>query len=350
LTDGRKLLTRDKFREGVFARDGHKCVFCEKPAVDAHHIMERRLFVAEHERGGYMLDNGASVCEEHHLACERTEISVEEVLEACRIPKRVLPDHLYDDFEYDKWGNIVLPAGSRLKGELFFDESVQKVLKEGDALSLFLDYVKYPRTNHLPWSEGLTEDDRVLQDLSGFEGRRVIVTTKMDGEQTNMYRDHYHARSIQSAHHESQTWCKGFWSQICGDIPEGWRVCGENLFAQHSIAYSDLPTYFMGFSVWNEKNVALSWDDTLEWFQLFGITPVPVIYDGIFDEKKIRGLYDSRTDWDTCEGYVVRVADSFTYAQFRSSIAKFVRRGHVQTTKHWKQGQRVTRNGLRRDA
>ncbi len=28
-----KLLTRDDFREGVFARDNHKCVFCGEPAV-----------------------------------------------------------------------------------------------------------------------------------------------------------------------------------------------------------------------------------------------------------------------------------------------------------------------------
>jgi 5-methylcytosine-specific restriction endonuclease McrA len=39
-----KLLTRDEFREAVFARDKHKCVFCGSPAVDAHHILERRLF------------------------------------------------------------------------------------------------------------------------------------------------------------------------------------------------------------------------------------------------------------------------------------------------------------------
>jgi 5-methylcytosine-specific restriction endonuclease McrA len=39
-----ELLNRDEFREGVFERDNHKCVICGKPAVDAHHIMERRLF------------------------------------------------------------------------------------------------------------------------------------------------------------------------------------------------------------------------------------------------------------------------------------------------------------------
>ena len=39
-----KLLTRDEFRRQVFERDGNKCVFCDRPAKDAHHIIERRLW------------------------------------------------------------------------------------------------------------------------------------------------------------------------------------------------------------------------------------------------------------------------------------------------------------------
>ena len=82
------LLLRDEFREGVFARDGYKCVFCKKTAeqtpegkLDAHHIIERRLW----NDGGYYLDNGATVCEEHHLLCEQTVYSVEDVREAAGI-------------------------------------------------------------------------------------------------------------------------------------------------------------------------------------------------------------------------------------------------------------------------
>ena len=36
---------------------------CKKPAVDAHHLLERRLW----PDGGYHLDNGVSLCAEHHL-------------------------------------------------------------------------------------------------------------------------------------------------------------------------------------------------------------------------------------------------------------------------------------------
>lgn len=342
------LLTRDQFREGVFERDGYKCVFCGKPAQDAHHILERRLF---HD-GGYYLDNGASVCGEHHILCEQTVISVEEVREACGITRIKVPDHLYDDHIYDKWGNPVLEDGRRGKGELFFDESVQKVLSQGGVLPLFTSYVKYPRTHHLPWSPGLTDDDRMLKTTEHFHGRRVIVTKKMDGENTSMYTDHIHARSIDSKGGEDRAWVKNFWSNICYEIPEGWRVCGENLWAEHSIHYTGLESYFYGFSVWNERNVCLSWDDTMEYFALLGIQSVPVLYDGVWDENVIRelgkGLDEVGSErWKELEGYIVRVADSFPYSQFRSSLAKFVRKGHVQTAKHWRQGRAFIPNELR---
>ena len=336
-----KLLTRDEFREQVFKRDNYKCVFCDKPAKDAHHILERRLWPDL----GYYLSNGASVCEEHHLACERTTLSVEDVRHACGITKIWVPPHLYDDHIYDKWGNPVLEDGRRGKGELFFDESVQKVLGEGGVLDKFTSRVKYPRTNHLPWSPGVNDDDRVISDLSFFQGKRVIATKKMDGENTTMYCDHIHARSIDSRGGEDRAWVKQFWASISYDIPEDWRICGENLWAEHSIHYSDLPSYFLGFSAWNERNVCLSWDDTLEYFSLLGITPVPVIYDGIWNENSIRDL-EKNLNWETDEGYVVRVADSFTYAEFRKSIAKFVRKGHVQTTKHWRAGRAFIPNTL----
>lgn len=335
------LLTRDDFRNSVFCRDGHKCVFCDKPAVDAHHIIERRIF----SDGGYYLDNGASVCSEHHILCEQTVISVEDVRDACGITRIVVPSHLYADQPYDKWGNPVLANGQRLKGELFFDESVQKVLSEGGVLHLFSEWVKYPRTHHLPWSQGMNDDDRIINSLDAFIGQRVIVTEKMDGENTSLYRNYTHARSVDGRSHSSRDWVKQFWSGISADIPEGWRICGENLFAKHSIHYTALNTYFMGFSLWNERNLCLSWDETLEWFSLMNITPVPVLFDGIFNEDIIKSLWNS-SDWSSREGYVVRVADAIPYADFRYKFGKFVRKGHIQTIKHWMYGQPIERNLL----
>lgn len=331
--DGRKLLTRDEFREGVFERDGHECVICGEPSQDAHHILERRLW----DDGGYYLDNGASLCGEHHIQAEMTTLSVEDIRKACGIEKRIIPDQLYKEYNYDKWGNIILPNGTRLKGVLFSDESVQKILKQGGVLGEFSKYVKYQRTYHLPNSPTVNKDDRQLADTSNFDGKEVVVTIKMDGENTTMYNDYIHARSLDSNNHPSRNWVKNFHSQIMCDIPDGWRVCGENLYAKHSIHYNDLQSYFQVFSIWDENNVCLSFDDTREWCELMGLDFVPIIYKGRFDAEFIHNeflRYQSKSN-DEVEGYVVRLADSFEYGSFRDSIAKWVRPNHVQCHGHW---------------
>jgi predicted restriction endonuclease len=102
-----KLMTRDEFRNAVFERDNHRCVICNEQAVDAHHIMERRLW----PDGGYYLNNGASLCEEHHIEAEKTNISTEEIRKSAGIEVILLPPHLYDDAEYDTWGNEILKNG-----------------------------------------------------------------------------------------------------------------------------------------------------------------------------------------------------------------------------------------------
>jgi hypothetical protein len=337
-----KLLSRDDFREGVFARDKFKCVFCDLPAVDAHHIIERRLW----PDGGYYLENGASVCGEHHMMCEMTILSVEEVREAAGIRKVCVPDVLYDDHQYDKWGNPVLSNGRRTRGPLFYDESVQKVLGEGGVLDLFDHYVKAGKTMHLPWSPGIHNDDRVIRNLAAFEGQEVVVTIKMDGENTMMYSDYIHARSIDGRNHPSRSWVKQFHAQIQGDIPEKWRLNGENVFAQHSIKYDDLESYFYGFALWDERNNRLDWDDMLTWFQMLGVTPARQLWRGIWDEKAIRDL-PKKLNFERDEGFVVTTVKGFPFREYHQKVAKYVRKGHVQTNKHWMHGQAVVPNQLK---
>lgn len=194
---------------------------------------------------------------------------------------------------------------------------------------------KYPTTPHLPFSPGLQNDDRRIQTLAGFEGREIVVTEKMDGENTTMGIDYIHARSLDSRHHPSRDWVKKFWGEINYLILQDWRICGENVYAKHSVGYDDLSTYFYGFSIWNENNVALSWDETVLMFEeIFHITPVPVLYRGLFDMKVLEKLAET-IDPIKCEGFVVRVTDAVHYDEFDTKFAKWVRKGHVQTDKHW---------------
>lgn len=193
--------------------------------------------------------------------------------------------------------------------------------------------VKYFRTHHLPWSEAIAGDDIVCN--SPFkETDEIVVTIKKDGENTSLYPSgRCHARSIDSANHPSRDYVKSYWQERSYNLPLGWRVCGENLYAKHSIHYTDLKAYLYVFSIWKEDNTCLSWDDTLEWCSLLDLVPVEEIYRGEYDEKAIKAAFIPYKD--TQEGYVVRSVNSFSYADATKNMAKYVRKNHVTTTQHW---------------
>jgi predicted kinase len=205
--------------------------------------------------------------------------------------------------------------------------------------------VHYPRTPHLPWSPGASSDDVRIGDLSGLVGREVVVTEKLDGENTTLYTDGLHARSLDSAHHPSRAWVKGLHGRIAHAIPAGWRICGENLYARHSIPYDSLDSWFYGFSVWTGER-CLDWDETVRFTRRLGIPVPPVLWRGTFDEKALRSL---RLDLTRQEGYVVRAVDGFDRAAFAGHVAKWVRSGHVRTDQHWMLAA-VVPNGLGRAA
>jgi RNA ligase len=204
--------------------------------------------------------------------------------------------------------------------------------------------VKHPKTPHLPWSPGIGSDDDTLTSLDSFEGAEVVATIKYDGENTTMYRDAIHARSLDSGPHPSRDWVRALHGRVRQDIPEGWRVCGENLYARHSLAYDDLPSYFLVFSIWDERNVCLSWQDTLSWAALLDLSPVQTFYTGLWNPAVIHAAFAPLATRH--EGSVIRLAGAFARDDFAHSCAKWVRENHVQTDEHWMH-QAVVPNRLR---
>ncbi|MGW6686302.1 RNA ligase family protein [Streptomyces sp. NPDC054961] len=199
----------------------------------------------------------------------------------------------------------------------------------------------YPRTPHLPWSPGATSDDVRTTGVDGLAGREVVVTEKLDGENTTLYADGLHARSLDSGHHPSRAWVKGLQSRIGAGIPAGWRVCGENVYARHSLAYEELDAWFYGFSVWDGDH-CLDWDRTVRFLHGLGVPGPRVLWRGTFDERALRRL---RIDTARQEGYVIRTVAGFERADFGHRVAKWVRGGHVRTDTHWMYA-RVVANGL----
>lgn len=203
-----------------------------------------------------------------------------------------------------------------------------------------MEYIKYPRTFHLWNSEALANDDKFIESLDGLVGQDVVVTEKMDGENTTMTCERCYARSLDSVSHFTRDWVRSFWATIQHELPLGWRFCGENLYARHAIAYDNLPSFFIGFSIWDESNTALPWDDAVSYMTMLGITPAPVIYRGVFDLDAIHSAflqYRSNLGREV-EGYVVRRSGPIPHEQFGMWAAKWVRRGHVQGDSHWMYG------------
>lgn len=214
--------------------------------------------------------------------------------------------------------------------------------------------IKYPRTKHLPWSTASNNDDRYLEDTSCFTGKEVVVTVKYDGQNTTLYPDgSFHNRSIDSKADPSTDWLHNWWASkiynynfvlVLEKYP-AIRFCAENMYHKHTIHYENLKSELLIHSIWND-NTCLSWKDTESICWLLDLYTVPVLNRGLYSERVIRQYFDSLKEWqgDTVEGYVVRNYETFTYDDFASNVAKYVRPDFKIEGDHWTKGERI-KNG-----
>ena len=209
--------------------------------------------------------------------------------------------------------------------------------------------IKYPRTQHFHYSEKLGSDDRQCTDDQHFKNRRTICSLKMDGENSSLYSIKSHARSLSSLiDSEDRRWLDAFRiSKIENKIPDNYRICGENMFYQHTCQYKDLESMFYAFSIWDGET-CLSWDDTTSMCSSLGILHVPIIYDGIYDKDAILKAFENyiKISENDVEGFVVRLADSYKLEDFPTSVSKYVRKSFVIPDKHWRHGKK-TQNQLK---
>lgn len=211
------------------------------------------------------------------------------------------------------------------------------------------ELVKYPRTPHLPFSAGVTSDDKivdpkiysVLQDNPEF-----IVTEKMDGGNLTMTNKHFFARSLDSGVSPWDTAVKRIHSEVAYNIPPGYRINGESLFARRSMGYDNLQSFFLVFGVVNEDNVFLSWEETEEWATLLGLTTVPTLYRGSSFKEALSAWKGSGKTPEDSEGFVLRNSGSFAYSEFGRNVVKYVRANHVQTAANWRNRDDFDLNSL----
>jgi len=203
---------------------------------------------------------------------------------------------------------------------------------------------KYGRTFHLPQSPGATSDDKIMSSVEQLASAdEVVFTEKMDGENMTIHGQGCHPRSIDARYHPSRDWAKAFAAGISPQLAEDERIVGEYLFARHSIVYSELPTYFLGFA-WIKASVVQPWDATVSRFAELGVIAVPELYRGLFSDMVVADVI-AGLDLETQEGFVVRTTAAFNEADMPTHLAKYVREGHVQSETHWMNAELV-KNGL----
>lgn len=223
---------------------------------------------------------------------------------------------------------------------------------------------KYPRTPHLPFSPGRTDDDEGLEsfdDLISTEGRKieVVVTEKLDGGNCCFKDGLVFARTHKApASHESFDPIKQLFkvqvAPILGERAlQRMEIFGENMVAVHSIDYTPgapippatepprLPSPFFLLGVYDRsKEEMMSWDQLVRIANTVPCMPTPpVLFRGeITSEAMLKAIIlDGMKQGSIvspgvpAEGFVIRTTAGFKPAKFGRHVAKYVRPGHVQT-------------------
>lgn len=200
---------------------------------------------------------------------------------------------------------------------------------------------KFPRTYHLPWSPGDTSDDKKLSSVSELLNVPIVITEKLDGGNSCLTPENIFARSHnQTSTHPSFDLLKLTHATIKFQILEKEKIFGENCRVVHSITYTKLPTHFFVFHI-KQENHWLSWDQVKMRSQELSLSTVPLLWEGtVSTEKELQVLTERLIQGESIfggprEGLVVRVRRELSNEEFETHIGKWVRKGHVQTDKHW---------------
>jgi hypothetical protein len=187
-------------------------------------------------------------------------------------------------------------------------------------------------------------DDRIISETRRLIGVPVSITEKMDGSNVTLCGGEVYARSV--AGPSRNAWhgmVRKHHAWKTASISTDYKVCGEDMYGVHSIHYDGFPED-QTFQVFNilYKDEWLSFDDRMQFCYQHGFSTTPVWRDNItFNSETELSIWLADNikrgshHGPEAEGFVVQLMDSFKDWQFDTSLAKYVRSGHVQTDVHW---------------
>lgn len=211
------------------------------------------------------------------------------------------------------------------------------------------DFLRFPRTPHLAWlGEGQPRDDKVLapDEADSLLAQELIVEEKVDGANLGFSVDeHGTLRAQNRGSYLSRDrlapqfkplarWLEPREDDLATALFPSLMLFGEWCYAVHSVHYSRLPDWFLGFDVYDRAEGAF-WSvprrDAL--LDELGLAKVPRLAQGRFDLPALRALLGpSRVGEGPAEGLYVR-HDAEGHLVSR---AKLVRPEFVQAIDtHW---------------
>ena len=118
---------------------------------------------------------------------------------------------------------------------------------------------------------------------------------------------------------------------------------GEDIYGVHSIAYDPVPEdrTFYAFAICDATGAFAPFSEVETYAQRRKIPMVPVLFRGTFSSiKELRAFIDNAHGESSVlggerEGVVIRLACGFSTSEFKHSVCKSVRTGHVRCDEHW---------------
>ena len=211
---------------------------------------------------------------------------------------------------------------------------------------------KFPKTSHLLWlSPQPARDDKVMSHAEAeafLSSGEIVIEEKVDGANLGLSFDDDGRLRAQNRGTFLEGRLSGQWeglrgwlarheTKLCEHLPPGAVLHGEWCYAQHSMAYTRLPDWFLGFDVLDASDRFWSVRRRDVLFATAGVKPVREVSRGRFTLRELRAMLSEPSAYGDgpVEGLYLRREDG----EWLLQRAKLVRPEFVQAIgEHWSRG------------
>lgn len=211
---------------------------------------------------------------------------------------------------------------------------------------------KFPKTPHVLWlSPQPARDDKVMPQAEAeafLTSGEIVVEEKVDGANLGLSFDDAGRLRPQNRGNFLEGKLTGQWEGLRGwlaqhetklreHLPPGAVLYGEWCYAQHSMAYTRLPDWFVGFDVLDANDRFWSTRRRDALFAATGLKPVRELARGRFRLPELRAMLSEPSGYGDgpVEGVYLRREDD----EWLLQRAKLVRPEFVQAIgEHWSRG------------